>query len=89
LVNPLDDTAAGILAQTDEAPLAGTYPFWVWRPGETVREPITLQIPPDASPGTYSLVAGIYDADTGERLPISGAPDYGAGRLLLAQVVIR
>ncbi len=89
LMNPADDTAAGILAQIDEAPLAGTDPFWIWRSGETVSEPITLDIPPQAKAGNYLLLAGLYNADTGERLPISGAPDFGSARLRLAQVDIR
>ena len=89
LMNPADDTAAGILAQTDEAPLAGTDPFWVWQSGDTVSEPLTLTVPPQAKAGKYVLLAGIYNADTGDRLPIAEAPDFGSARLLLAQVDIR
>ena len=38
---------------------------------------------------TIPLLAGIYEAGSGARLPISGAPDFGAERLLLGQVEIR
>ena len=89
LTDPSNDTAAGILAQVDEAPRAGAFPFWVWPAGVTVREPVTLHIPPQARPGKYLLLAGVYDFDTGARLPISGAPDFGSNRLLLSEIEIR
>jgi hypothetical protein len=89
VTNPSNDTADGIIAQVDEAPRAGTFPFWVWPAGETVSESLRLEIPQRASPGKYLLLVGIYNSDTGARLAISGAPDYGSGRLLLGEVVIR
>jgi hypothetical protein len=89
LVNRADDTAAGIVAQSDAAPLAGTEPFWAWPPGATLRDSLRLDIPGQTKPGSYVLLAGIYNADTGERLPVSGAPDFGSARLLLGQVEIR
>jgi len=89
LIDPANDTAEGILAQYDAPPRRGTYPFWVWRARESVRETVTLQIPADAPAGEYLLLAGIYDAATGARLPIVGGDDYGADRLVLARITLR
>jgi len=89
LIDPRNDTTAGILSQWDAAPRAGTYPFWVWRSDEVVRIPVRLTIPDDAATGDYALLVGLYDGQTGERAPISGAPDFGAGRLHVATIRVR
>jgi hypothetical protein len=39
-----------------------------------VLETRTLEIPADALPGEYRLVAGLYDPDTGQRLPLPDGP---------------
>jgi len=89
LLNPANDSAAGLLAQFDAAPEAGTLPFWVWPAGAMRRQDVRLDIPADAKPGTYVLLVGVYNAGTDERLPLTGAPDYGAARLLLAEIIVR
>jgi len=89
LIDPENDTAEGILAQADGAPRGGTYPFWVWAGGEDVSDTITLTIPPDARPGDYLLLLGVYDGATLERLAIVGGDDFGASRLILGPVAIR
>jgi hypothetical protein len=89
LLDPTDDTQNGIVAQMDSAPQSGTYPFWVWQPHEIVSDALSLFIPPQAPPGAYVLLAGIYDSATGERLPVLGALDFGANRFALTSVTIR
>jgi len=89
LIDPENDTAEGILAQADGAPRGGTYPFWVWAGGEDVSDTITLTIPPDARPGDYLLLLGVYDGATLERLAIVGGDDFGASRLILGPITIR
>lgn len=89
LIDPAKDSSDGIVAQIDEAPQAGTYPFWVWSVGETVSESVRLQIPLQTQPGKYQLVVGVYNSDTNERLPLKGGVDFGAERLVLAEIAIR
>ncbi len=89
LMNPEDDSPAGIVAQADGQPRRGTYPFWVWRRRETVRETVRLEVPPATPPGEYLLLLGIYDGASGERLSFLGGDDYGASRLILARVTVR
>jgi len=69
------DAADAILAQSDAALGAGGIPATLWRPGECVLDQLTLQLP--AGKQAAHLYVGLYDPDTGERLPVqlaSGPP---------------
>ncbi len=43
-----------------------------WPPSLYVRNPLTLALPPDLPPIRYTLVAGLYDPESGARLPVTG-----------------
>jgi hypothetical protein len=58
-----------LLVQADGEPADWTRPTTGWAVEEVVLETRTLEIPGDAVPGEYRLVTGLYDPDTGERLP--------------------
>ena len=89
LMDPTNDSPEGILAQADGLPGGGTYPFWVWAPEEAYSDTMLVAIPPEAAPGRYQLLLGVYDGASGERLPIVGGDDFGASRLILATITIR
>jgi hypothetical protein len=65
------------LAQHDSPPRRGWYPTLAWRPGDRIPDEHILRIPETLAPGTYSLWAGLYAADTGLRLEA----ESGVGRL--------
>lgn len=45
-------------------------------PGQTLQQGYGLQLPADLPPGTYSLMVGLYQASTSQRLPrADGSPD--------------
>lgn len=70
--------AAGgrLAAQRDAEPLDGTRPTTGWHPGETIADRAGLWLPADLAPGEYRLLLGLYDAVTGERVPVgSGESD--------------
>jgi len=67
--NHLLDSQGHIQAQQDNQPLQGRYPTSWWNPGEIVVDPYTLTLPPDLPAGTYTLRVGLYEAQTGQRLP--------------------
>ncbi|MCK6624523.1 MAG: DUF4832 domain-containing protein [Anaerolineae bacterium] len=67
----LRDQTNTTLAQRDGLSLAGNYPSSRWQPGETVIDPFSLTLPPDLSPGQYTLWAGMYQLDTLERLTVA------------------
>jgi 4-amino-4-deoxy-L-arabinose transferase-like glycosyltransferase len=64
------DTDGQIVAQTDTAPAGGSRPTASWAAGEVIRDPVGILLPPALAEGEYRLVVGMYDPDTGERLPV-------------------
>jgi hypothetical protein len=73
------DEAGQQVAGFDGPPVGGDYPTRWWSPGDIIADthPLDLsQLPP----GRYTLLAGLYNPATGERLPAFGPdgplPDY-------------
>lgn len=75
-----------IVAQKDQPPLNGAYPTSVWDPGEIVADEITLPLPVVPPAGTYQVVVGLYDIQTGQRLTVPGNP---GNEVKLTDVAIR
>jgi hypothetical protein len=73
-----------VVAQSDGPPLDGEWPTSLWLPGMTLDDTHTIPIPAALPPGTYHLLAGLYDPATGERLTL---PD-GSDSLLLTEVTL-
>ena len=76
----LVDETGEIVAQIDWVPVEGTRPTRGWRTGEVLIDPYRLPLPAELPAGDYGLWVGLYDPDTGQRLPVAGDPD---GRHLL------
>ena len=59
-----------VVTQRDAEPVGGAYPTDRWVAGELVRDvyriPLTRPVPP-----SYRLLVGLYDRDTGARLPVA------------------
>ena len=72
----LVDDAGITWAQTDEQPLGTLYTTDQWPAGALVRHPVRLHPPLGLPPGTYRLMVGVYEAETGASWPA------GEGRLL-------
>jgi hypothetical protein len=60
-----------LVAQDDQPPRNGFLPTTIWQPDLIISDRYTIVVPLDAETGTYSLVAGMYDLASGERLPVS------------------
>lgn len=67
-VNPA--TGSPVWAQDDAQPGHGSYPTQSWRPGETILDRYTLILPTQAPPASYEIELGLYQLDTGARLPV-------------------
>jgi hypothetical protein len=67
LLNAQGQRVAGV----DVPPLHGNYPTSSWSPGETVVDRFELPLPATLPPGQYRLVTGLYDFNTGQRLPVT------------------
>lgn len=55
--------------QLDRQPLSGDWPTSRWQPGQKFVDKIELEVDPTAPPGQYVLLVGLYDVNTGQRLP--------------------
>jgi mannosyltransferase len=83
------DANERIAAQQDSVPVGGRRPTTGWVSGEIIVDPYTLVVKPDAAPGDYVLEIGLYEAATGDRLPVRDAAGQPLGdRLLLGQVKV-
>ena len=58
--------------QEDAIPEAGQAPTDSWIPDEIIADHYRLALQTSAPPGQYHLDVGLYDADTGARLPLDG-----------------
>jgi hypothetical protein len=58
-----------VWAQQDNQPQAGRYPSTFWEPGDMVIDRYSLSLREGAPTGQYQLLVGIYDLQTGQRVP--------------------
>ena len=76
-----------IWGQKDGVPVRGTYPTTGWLPEEIIVDEYEVAVQPGAPLGEYVLEIGLYDAATGERLPVIGETGQTIGnRILLAEI---
>ena len=81
------DADGNLVAQLDQQPLSGLAATSTWQAGDLIRDPLQLPLPADLLPGVYELRLGLYLRESGERLPISGAPVVN-GALSLSPIAI-
>lgn len=67
--NHLLATDGTLVTQADGWPQGGRMVSTQWQAGEYVEDGYTLEIPPDASPGPYTLYVGVYNAANDDRQP--------------------
>jgi hypothetical protein len=66
------DASGNIVAQIDRLPADGEYPTRIWQASEKIVD--ELPLPMENLPaGRYTIVVGMYAADTGERLRAANA----------------
>jgi hypothetical protein len=64
----LTDSTGKAIAQADYLLGGWLYPTSAWSVGQMAAMPTLFFIPPDTPPGRYKLQAGIYQAETGQRM---------------------
>jgi hypothetical protein len=62
------DDQGKLVAQQDGYPLLGLYPPWLSQKGETIRDVRRIPLPDRLPAGHYTVGAGMYDAETGQRV---------------------
>ena len=82
------DAEGNKIAQADGtiADALGALPISSWPVGQPVDDVVALALPPDLAPGTYSVVSGLYDWQTGTRLAATGSSATPDGAVLLGTV---
>lgn len=63
------DNRGQLREQADSPPASGRYPTSVWDAGEFIADLHTLSLKPDLPSGEYKVVIGLYDPQTGQRVP--------------------
>ncbi len=69
----IDLATAAKAGQVDGMPVCDRNPTGQWFAGDIIADPYTIPIAPDAVPGTYTLISGMYN-------PATGAPGDANGR---------
>jgi 4-amino-4-deoxy-L-arabinose transferase-like glycosyltransferase len=77
-----------IWTQRDSQPVSGFYPTYQWEPGEFVRDPYDLAIPEEIPAGEYTLIVGIYQPETGQRLTVLGGDGQVLGDSVRLQTLL-
>ena len=78
-----------IRGQQDSIPRGYTWPTTRWLPGEVVTDEYAIPIRDNAPPGRYTLMIGMYDEESGARLPIVSGAMGSDGCVALAAVEVR
>ena len=82
-----DTNPPQLLAGTDQPPCRNHVPTPQWRAGDMLRDRIVLPLPAALPAGTYELSAGMYNSESGERLPVSGGESALSARALRLQSI--
>jgi hypothetical protein len=69
------DAKNQIISQHDAQPLEGLFPTSRWQIGQVIITESTLPLNDELPAQNYRLVTGIYDLETGTRLPVFNAND--------------
>lgn len=80
------DAPDGQTVATVDEPNPEFIPTSKWPPGLYLRNRLPLEIPPHLPPIRYQLTAGVYDPESGQRLPLpTGETAYPLANLWLTQ----
>jgi hypothetical protein len=83
------DAEDKIWGQRDSLPGGGALPTTGWLPGEVIADAYEVPIQPEAPPGSYVIEVGMYQAETGKRLPVLGQGGQVVDdRILLGREII-
>lgn len=67
------DAEGNLRGQKDSQPADGFYPTSRWHPDEILRDPYVIPISTGSPSANYTILVGVYQADSGQRLPATGS----------------
>jgi 4-amino-4-deoxy-L-arabinose transferase-like glycosyltransferase len=80
------DRDSHIWGQKDSVPGSGTMPTTSWVPGEVIVDEHEIPVNADAAAGEYALEIGMYQAETGRRLPVYDPAGQALGDRILLEI---
>jgi hypothetical protein len=84
------DKDSRMWGQRDSLPMGGTLPTSCWVKDEIIVDEYDIPIQPDAPPGQYVIEIGMYQLETGQRLPVIGLEGQVIDdRILLEEITVR
>ncbi len=69
------DGSGALVASSDSQPLSGYFPTSQWPVNQIITDMVRLPLPDNLPAGTYTLITGMYQLDTLERLTVGDSPD--------------
>lgn len=79
------DGEGRVVAQRDLPLQASGSPSSAWQPGQQASTRAALALPAGMASGSYHLIAGLYDAQSGVRLPVGGGDFLDLGAVQIEQ----
>lgn len=70
----------------DHMPGQDKYLTSLWEPGEYIEDQLWVDLPADIPPGEYQVRMGLYNLQTGERLPVRVGDEVTDGFLLIPTI---
>jgi hypothetical protein len=64
------DAAGQFVTNHDGMPMNGRFATRAWQPEITIQDSHPIALPPDLPPGRYQIAVGLYQQETGQRLPV-------------------
>jgi hypothetical protein len=85
------DAAGAKVAQLDWQPqdAAGRLPMTAWIAGQPVVDSQSIALPAELAPGSYRAILGVYDWESGARLPAAGADAADGDVAVIADIQVR
>jgi hypothetical protein len=77
-----------VWGQKDDFPGQGTLPTTGWAEDEVIVDEYEITVDPEARTGDYQLEIGMYDPDSGARLPIFEKGEIQGDRILLEKIAV-
>lgn len=82
------DARSHIVGQRDAEPVGGTRPTTTWQEGEVIADNYGVLVLPGTPPGEHQLEIGMYNLETGERLPVSRDGEPLGDHILLEPIQV-